>query len=546
MAVNSLKSLLDELSTLLALYKDYIGIQNEGKHFDINRLSEGVMAKLLTQLGGWGPMTVLEWDQPNHPAIDLLSKNRKVGVQVTSDKSATKVVETLKKFNQLKARPKSLYILMLRGRQKEYGSTEVKAAVAASAIKFSVDKHIVDFNFLYKLAEKNQDADRIEDANKCLKNAIGEWAIGILSRHRSAAGRLLRVLGAYGRTPTQILDLLGAQRKMSFLANDDMAFLNSLTTDAVLRETADQFQVPYDWIAGLSTTLGDIGSSCAWRGPGHTLDLLRTSLTRSRNHKATFHVVTPLEVEDLLTIDGDIKWDGKKYHMPILVYSATEGPYGTVYTHLGIQPGELAHYRQAACFLFSIIKKHEAVAPLTYSLHCRWHRWPRKQILRTASKLLLADAHNAMGASSYGEAYELGQLGATGWEFTDHPGWNDEFNQIYAHVIEKGLRQLEFDERAAFKKYHTAINDQIALKLPPESHNGIRVFGAEALRMADKCNVLVQVLRPDADAPVSMKFDDAVLEFMEYVGRLHLDEPPTVFYVDVVPEHRPVVSESTS
>jgi hypothetical protein len=537
-----MSSLLDELSILLALYKDYIGIQNDAKHFDINRIAESVMADMLTQLGDWGAMKVLEWDKPNHPAIDLLSADGSVGIQVTSDKSGEKVAETLNKFNLLSPTPKALYILMLRERQKDYKSADVTAAVTASKIAFSVDDHIVDLNFLRKLAEKKNDPDATEAANTHLKQAFGEWAIDVLARHRSAGKKLLSVFTEHGLHATQILDLLGAQKSLPLASAYETTFLHMHITDDILRTAADEFQVPYDWLAGTSPILGDIGQACPWRGPACAFDLIKETLTRSRDHKAIFYVVTPIEVEDFFGRCGSTIWQGERSDVPILVYSVTKGTYGDVYTHLGIQPGEIEHYRKAAWFLFAFIRKHGATAPTSYSISCQWVQWPCEKIFETASTHLLAEAQRTVDARSYQDAYDLTQPGSLDEALSGHPGWHDEFNNDYVGLVEKQLQKLEFDNVAAFRQRYISIDEQIGRRLPAESNKGIRVFGAEALRLARKCNVPIKVLHPDANNPVSMKFEDAADEFMSYVQSLHHEllneeqKPPTVFYVDVVPE----------
>lgn len=536
MATNSLNSSLDEMSILLALYKDYIGIQNDAKHFDINRVAESVLAGVLTELGGWGSMNVLEWEKPNHPAIDLLSEDGTVGIQITSDKSGEKVAETLSKFNDLNPRPTKLFILMLRERQKEYKSVEVAAAVAASTIPFSVDNDIVDLNFIQKLAEQKNDPDATEAANKLLKKVFGEWAIDLLARHRSAGRRLLSVLTEHGLHATQILDLLGAQKSLPLASAYETTFLNTQITNDVLQSAAEEFQVPYDWLSGANSALGNIGLACPWRGPACALDLIERTLRRSLDRKATFYVVTPIEVDDFFSRTSSTWVEDENYNLPILVYSVTNGRFGDVYTHLGIQPGEIEHYRKAAWFLFAYIRKHGATAHSSYSLACRWARWPREKIMQTAEALLLVEAQRTVAAQSYQEAYELEN------DVSGHLDWHDEFVSDYVGFLERGLQKLESDNIDAFRQRYISLDEQIRARLPAESSKGIRVFGGEALRIAGKCNVPIKVLHPGASDPVNMSYESAANEFMAYVQKLHQErfdedaEAPTIFYVDVVPE----------
>lgn len=535
MAQSSVKTLLDELSILLALYKDYIGIQNDGKHFDINRISETVIGQLLTHLGGWGEMEVLDSKKSNHIAIDLKSVDGKVGVQVTSDKSADKVVDTLKKFNGLKPRPKSLYILMLRGRQKEYGSKEVLAAVGASLVTFNLKQHIVDIDYLYQLASQGQQADHIESANTVLKQAIGTWAFDILARHRSAAGRLLEVCDEHELAATQILDLVGATAKVGLASARDIAFISSHVTDDILSDVANEFRVPHAWLTGETQVLGDIGQSCPWRSPGGAADLTEKALTRTNGGQVTFYVVTPFETKDFMQLVGDRDLPSGRTEIPILIYSATQGEYGKVYEHYGIQPGELERYRKAACFLTAFIRKHAMESLTDHQLSCEWRQWPRERILDTASTLLLAAARRVVDSTFYQEAYDYAQPAPAGWTFPGQAKWDDDFNGFYAPTIEKRLCKLEFDKQAVFRKHVSSTNDLIALRLPPVPENAGRMFGAHAIELAGKYGMPVQVLRPGAAAPEPAKFGEAAVEFMELYERLHRDDDPTVFYIDVAP-----------
>jgi transcriptional regulator with XRE-family HTH domain len=529
-----MNSLLEEMSILIALYKDYIGTQNDAKYFDSNRHAEYVLAGVLTQLGDWGKMVVLDWEKPNFPAIDLRSENGAIGVQITSEKSGDKVAETLTKFNRYAKGTKTLYILMLRGRQTDYKSANVVAAVKASRIPFSVDNNIVDLDFLRQLADKKNDADATEAAIALLKQVFGDWAIDVLTRHRSAGKKLLSLFTEHGLHATQILDLLGAQKSLPLASAYETMFLNSHITDEVLRNAADEFRVPYDWLAGTSPLLGEIGLHSHWRGFGATFDTIKKVLGCSLDQKATICVVTPLEVDDFFQRIGSTPVHNKIREFPILVYSTTTGKFGNVFTHLGIQPGEVEHHRQAAWFLFAYIRRYGAAARGSYSLSCRWERWPREKIIETVDSLLLVQARRTVDAQSYQEAYDVGD------GFPGHPGWEQAYRD-YAQLLETNLQKLETDNIAAFHRQIISLDEEIEGRLPPESPDGIRVFGAEALRLALKCNIPIKVLRPDASEPVDMDYETAAEEFLAFVqnrqkeGLYEAPTPPTVFYVDVVP-----------
>ncbi|WP_410451203.1 SMEK domain-containing protein [Paraburkholderia sp. 31.1] len=73
-------------------------IKNGGFLFDSTRLTETLMCDLLSDLCGWGPFTKLNIENPNHPAIDLLSLDGKIGAQVTSTRSIEKVKDAIEKF----------------------------------------------------------------------------------------------------------------------------------------------------------------------------------------------------------------------------------------------------------------------------------------------------------------------------------------------------------------------------------------------------------------------------------------------------------------
>lgn len=84
----------------------------------------------------------------NEPGLDLGDKIKRVGIQVTSDKTSSKVNETLKKITDEQKKDYDKFIILILGtKQTSYAAVEKELA---KSLNFSINRDILDFQDLEK------------------------------------------------------------------------------------------------------------------------------------------------------------------------------------------------------------------------------------------------------------------------------------------------------------------------------------------------------------------------------------------------------------
>nr|WP_295933012.1 SMEK domain-containing protein [uncultured Dyadobacter sp.] len=107
---------LSEVNGYLVTWLTEIAVYNALTYFDINKISEGIAARLLNLLYGWN-LTDLNDKELNFSAVDLGdTENAKLAIQVTSRTDTRKIRRTLKSFTDsgyLKEFPNGVKFLIL-------------------------------------------------------------------------------------------------------------------------------------------------------------------------------------------------------------------------------------------------------------------------------------------------------------------------------------------------------------------------------------------------------------------------------------------------
>jgi len=96
----SAQEALIKASTLLTNWVVLIGIQNAIHFTDINRIAENVVQTLLNLVYNF-QLIRLEYIQKDYPGIDLGDSTNEIGVQVTTDNSTEKILDSLTKYMAL-------------------------------------------------------------------------------------------------------------------------------------------------------------------------------------------------------------------------------------------------------------------------------------------------------------------------------------------------------------------------------------------------------------------------------------------------------------
>lgn len=146
------QELLQRSSTLLGRFAYEVKVQNAMGLFDINTLAENFLIPIFSIAFNCPNLRNQNRIRMNFPAVDLGCKTSRTSIQITSDSSSSKAIETLKKFEShgLGSDFDSLYIYVITERQRSYTSRKLAEAANCLSIKFDPSSNILDFHDLAK------------------------------------------------------------------------------------------------------------------------------------------------------------------------------------------------------------------------------------------------------------------------------------------------------------------------------------------------------------------------------------------------------------
>ncbi|MBU1054443.1 MAG: SMEK domain-containing protein [Proteobacteria bacterium] len=147
------QELLQRSSTLLGRFAHEVKVANAMGLFDINKVAEDFFIPIFAIAFNCPDLCNQNRIQMNFPAIDLGCKTSRTSIQITSDSSSSKVVETLEKFEShgLGNDFDSLYVYVITERQKSYTSQKLTEAANSLSIEFDPSSDILDFQDLAKM-----------------------------------------------------------------------------------------------------------------------------------------------------------------------------------------------------------------------------------------------------------------------------------------------------------------------------------------------------------------------------------------------------------
>lgn len=525
--MDSRKSALDRLSLALALFKDYVEIQNGACLFDSNQLAEGLMADLLGLVMPWGAMKNLNAEVNNYPAIDLVSADDKVGVQVTSTRTIDKVKYTIEKFSALSPRPEALYILMICGRQDSYSDEALQKSVGTSGISFDGATHILDLRDVFEAA-KSCTIKAIALAVTRLEAELGKRAFFLLGRFEKSADRVLQTLVAHNLRPSEMVEAL--KLRPGVHPNEITAphALQQHLTKEGTKAIADEFNVPLAWLDGSDDHVGERYVNCAWR----TLGGVKTIITEviERYGTGTFTIVLP---EDTKKPDGlgESTTTIGPVGPPVLVYYEAQGKYGTVFVHLGLQPWNVEHYQEAALTLWIGLRHVRDLLRFGAVLRL----WPASLIEESTRRPLAELIPKVREAGIVDESrYAFHKNGL--WQLPGRLELQADLNGDYLPKLESFV-ECTLREKEA-RNYTAEITQEIVgrRKIPAPAQGTGRIFSSIACDVAALCGRTV----------FCSDQDGTVHELTVSEARLVLDEqashsgdedgfPRRIIYLDVVP-----------
>lgn len=130
----------DSLASILAYINTYLKYNGKQGLLDENKALEDVMCEVLNRIYGW-KLENLNHVEKNFPGIDLGDWERGIGVQVTVEKTSSKINNTIAKIvkNEVYNKFPHLKILILGDKQASYSIRNDEKIV------FDDEKDIIDF-----------------------------------------------------------------------------------------------------------------------------------------------------------------------------------------------------------------------------------------------------------------------------------------------------------------------------------------------------------------------------------------------------------------
>lgn len=130
---------IKEINSILGSWINSIKLNNSINYTDANIQAEDVVCGLLNRVYGWN-LHNLNNSKKNYPGVDLGDVITKTAVQVTSERSAKKISDTISKFddNHLAESFQNLYILCL-----DVNAYKPRGDIKSQTINFSAEKNVI-------------------------------------------------------------------------------------------------------------------------------------------------------------------------------------------------------------------------------------------------------------------------------------------------------------------------------------------------------------------------------------------------------------------
>lgn len=161
----------ESINTLIishfAILKTEVNLRSKLNLQDINVHAEQFYKILLNKIFNYGLENINIVDQ-NAAVIDLGDDKKRIAIQVTSNNSKTKIVETVEAFNEKELFNKydELKILIIKDKTKRIG------IIDSENFSFDMNKDVIDVNYILNAILNINELDRLEEIEKWLSNEL--------------------------------------------------------------------------------------------------------------------------------------------------------------------------------------------------------------------------------------------------------------------------------------------------------------------------------------------------------------------------------------
>lgn len=142
------KKAIDRISELLSRFRSEVETLNSQSLYDINIHAENVIIPILNKIYGFS-LKNANLEEKNSSAIDLIDKENRIAIQVTSTANSDKIKHTLNQYKQLKNRDEFdvLLVYIITKKQRSY-SQKIFDEIVDGDFEFSYKTNILDYENL--------------------------------------------------------------------------------------------------------------------------------------------------------------------------------------------------------------------------------------------------------------------------------------------------------------------------------------------------------------------------------------------------------------
>ncbi len=185
--------LLTKINDYLARYRLFVEQENRANRYNINIRAETFFIPILRVLFKCPHLENVNIEKNNTPGIDLGDRKKRIAIQVTSEKTSKKVVDSLSKFldNKFYETFDRLIIFIIQDRQRTYSDSRIPYFVQQIKEKnqsfcFEIKKDIVDLAWISKEITSMQVDQLIEILHIFMLEVEGDF-VSPLSKYPSVS-----------------------------------------------------------------------------------------------------------------------------------------------------------------------------------------------------------------------------------------------------------------------------------------------------------------------------------------------------------------------
>lgn len=170
------KKAIDKIIELYSLFRVEVEYFNSVNLFDINIYAESVLIPLLNNVYGLS-LKDANFDKKNFSAVDLIDKENRIAIQVTSTANGEKIKHTLETYLKDKRYENfdSVYVYILKTKQSKYSDDTFKKIIDGK-FEFDSSSNIIDSTDILNEVKSWISMSRIHDFREILEEQFSSDA----------------------------------------------------------------------------------------------------------------------------------------------------------------------------------------------------------------------------------------------------------------------------------------------------------------------------------------------------------------------------------